>query len=123
MTLLQLILSDSVQTKGLQTQSPFPVVQSATTEQLQSQRQSTSVMMAFTRMVQQQECARVMVYGMAVYLSAYQIKEGKMVNIFCISSLSSGRDKLYSRFPFVYVAVPGWKSSIILSHILNALLC
>ena len=35
-------------------------------------------------MAQQQECARVMVYGMEVYLSAYQIKEGKMVNIFCI---------------------------------------
>ena len=41
-------------------------------------------MMAFTRMVQQQECARVVVYGMAVYLSAYQIKETMVVNIFCI---------------------------------------
>ena len=79
MTLLQLILSDSVQTKGLQTQSPFPVVWSATTEQLQSQRQSTSVRMAFTRMVQQRGCARVMVYGMAVYLSAPQTQEDKMV--------------------------------------------
>ena len=34
--------------------------------------------------VQQQECARVVVCGMAVYLCAYQIKDGKMVNIFCI---------------------------------------
>ena len=39
--------------------------------------------MAFTRMVQQQECVRVVVYGMEVYLSAYQIKEDKMVNILC----------------------------------------
>ena len=60
------------------------MVWSATTEPLQDQRQSTSVMMAFTRMVQQQGCARVVVYGMVVYLSAYQIKEDKMVNILCL---------------------------------------
>ena len=34
----------------------------------------TSAMMTFTRMVQQQECAGVMVYGMEEYLNAYHIK-------------------------------------------------
>ena len=79
-----MMLLGSVQTEGLWTHCPFPVVWSATTEPLQGQRQSTSVMKGFTRMVQQQGCARVMVYGMEVYLSAYQLKEGKMVNIFCV---------------------------------------
>jgi len=46
------------------------VVRSATTEPLQGQRQSTSVRMVFTRMVQKRGCARVVVYGMAAYLSA-----------------------------------------------------
>ena len=84
LTWLQLMLSDGVQKEDLQTHCPFPMVWSATTEPLQDQRQSTSVMMAFTRMVQQQGCARVVVYGMVVYLSAYQIKEDKMVNILCL---------------------------------------
>ena len=34
-----------------------------------------SVMMDFTRMVQQQECARMMVDGMAVYPSAFEFQE------------------------------------------------
>ena len=38
-------------------------------------------MRALTRMVQKQECARVMVYGMVVYYNAYQIKMDKMVYI------------------------------------------
>ena len=83
-----MMLSDS---EYLQTHCPSPVVWSATTELQQGQRQSTSVMMAFTRMVQQQGCARVMVYGMAVYLSAYQIKEDKMVQLTCVCSLPWGK--------------------------------
>ena len=55
------------------------MVWSATTELQQDQRQSTSVMMAFTRMMQQEGCAKVMGYGMAVYLSASQTQEHKMV--------------------------------------------
>ena len=85
------MLLDSVQTEDLQIQSPSQAVWSATAEPLQGQRQSTSVMMAFTKMVQQQGCARVMVYGMAVYLSAYQIKEDKMVQLTCVCSLSWGK--------------------------------
>ena len=38
-------------------------------------------------MAQQQGCARVVVYGMAVYLSAYQLREDKMVFKICVCSL------------------------------------
>ena len=65
--------SNSVQTSLM--------VWSATTELLQGQRQSTAVMIAFTRMVQQQGCARLMVFGMAVYLIVSQI-QSKTVSIF-----------------------------------------
>ena len=64
------MLSNSVQTSLM--------VWSATAEILQGQRQSTAVIMAFTRMVQQPGCAKVMVFGMAVYLSAFKI-QNKMV--------------------------------------------
>ena len=74
-----MMLLESVPTEDLQAHYPFPEVWSATTEPLQGQRQSTSVMMAFTRTLQQLGCARVMVHGMAVYLSAYKIQEDKMV--------------------------------------------
>ena len=38
-------------------------------------------------MVQQRGCARVVVCGMEVYLSAYQIKVSKMVFKICVCSL------------------------------------
>ena len=53
------------------------MVWSARVEPLLSHRQSTSVTMM---MVQQGGCARVIGHGMAVYLSALQTQEEKMVN-------------------------------------------
>ena len=73
------MLSDSAHTEDLHTHCPFLVVWSATTELLQGHRQSISVMMAFNRIVQQQGCASVVVYGMAVHLSAYQVQETTQV--------------------------------------------
>ena len=41
------------------------------------------------KMVQQQQCARVIGYGMAVYLSALQIQENNMVYYVSLFNFSS----------------------------------
>ena len=72
------MLSEYVKTEDLLKHCPYPVVWSATTEPLQGRRQTISVMIVFTGMVQQHGFARMMVYGVAVYRSALQIQD-KMV--------------------------------------------
>ena len=56
------MLSEYVKTEDLLTHCQSPAVWSATTEPLQGQRQTISVMIVFTRMVQQHGCARMMVW-------------------------------------------------------------